>query len=193
MMLRDATSGQFELYDIANNQITSTFNIGTVGLDFQVAGFGDFNQDGSTDMMLRNRNTGQFELYDIVNNQITSAFNIGTVGLDFQVAGFGPFHAPGASDMILRNANTGQFEVYDIVNNQITTANSLGAVGLNFQVGGFAADPPTVSGAFTDTSNDQLVQAMAAFGASDAADGLNAGFVNADTQQQTTITTPQHA
>src|SRR2546429_3387018 len=134
------------------------------GWIFQVAGLGDFSQDGSTDMMLRNRNTGQFELYDIVNNQITSAFNIGTVGLDFQVAGFGPFHAPGASDMILRNANTGQFEVYDIVNNQITTANSLGAVGLNFQLGGFAVDPPTLSGTFTDISNDQLVQAMAGFG-----------------------------
>src|SRR5256886_7745452 len=123
-------------------------------------------------MILRNRNTGQFEPYDIGNHEITSALNLGTVGLDFQVAGFGPFHAPGASDMILRNANSGEFEVYDIVNNQITTANSLGTVGLDFQVGGFAVDPPTVSGTFTDISDDQLVQAMAGFGG-DANDGSN--------------------
>src|SRR5439155_235456 len=98
MLLRRATTGAFEVYDISNNiinnQITSAFNIGTVGLNFQVAGFGDFNQDGTTDMMLRNANTGQFEVYDIRNNAITSAFNIGTVGLDFQVAGLGPFHTP---------------------------------------------------------------------------------------------------
>ena len=112
------------------------------------------------------------------------------MGLDFQVAGFGPFHAPGASDMILRNANSGEFEVYDIVNNQITTANSLGAVGLNFQLGGFAVDPPTLSGTFTDISNDQLVQAMAGFGG-DAADDSNSVFPGDDTSQQPLLTTPQ--
>src|SRR5207248_2719287 len=147
-----------------NNNITNAAALGTVGLDFQLAGFGDFNRDSSTDMILRNRNTGQFELYNIRDNAITSASNLGTVGLNFQVAGFGPFHAAGASDMILRNANTGEFEVYDIVNNQITTANSLGTVGLDWSVGGFASDPPTLSGTITDISNDQLVQAMAGFG-----------------------------
>jgi hypothetical protein len=41
-----------------------------VGLDFQVAGFADFNQDGTTDMMLRNRNTGSFEIYGVKNNVV---------------------------------------------------------------------------------------------------------------------------
>src|SRR5262249_15817149 len=194
MMLRNTTSGQFELYDILNNQITSAFNIGTVGLDFQVAGFGDFNADGTTDMMLRNKNTGPFDVYHIITTGITSASNFGTVGLDFQVPGFGPFHAPGASDMILRNANTGEFFVYDIVNNQITTANSLGSVGLDWSLGGFAVDPPTLSGTFTDISNDQLVQAMAGFGGgSGAGESVNAAPLSADTSQQTFLTTPQHA
>ena len=161
-----------------------------MGLDFQVAGFADFNQDGTTDMTLRNRNTGQFEVYDIRNNAITSASNLGTVGLDFQVAGFGPFHGPGTSDMMLRNANTGQFEVYDIVNNQITSAFNVGAVGLDFQLGGFAIDPPTVSGTFTDMSSDQLVQAMAGFGG-DAADDSNSVLLGDDTSQQSLLTPPQ--
>jgi hypothetical protein len=193
MMLRSTTSGQFELYDIVNNQIASAFNIGTVGLDFQVAGFADFNQDGTTDMMLRNSNTGQFEIYDIRNNAITSAFNIGTVGPDFQVAGFGPFHAAGASDMILRNKTTGEFEVYDIVNNQITTSNSLGTVGLDWSVGGFAVDVPTGAGGSAGGANDQLVQAMAGFaGGGDAADDLNAADFGSDAQQPL-LTTLQNA
>jgi len=96
--------------------------------------------------------------------------------------------------LVLRNINTGQFEVYDIANNQITGAAPLGAVGLDWQMGGFAADPPTVSGAFTDISNDQLVQAMAGFGGSSGAgEGLNAGPLSAETSQQTLLTTPQHA
>jgi len=87
-MLRNRNTGQFELYDIVNNQITSAFNIGTVGLDFQVAGFGAFHAPGASDMILRNANTGQFEVYDIVNNQITTANSLGAVGLNFQVGGF---------------------------------------------------------------------------------------------------------
>jgi hypothetical protein len=39
MMLRNKNTGQFELYDIVNNQITSASNVGSVGLDFQVGGF----------------------------------------------------------------------------------------------------------------------------------------------------------
>jgi hypothetical protein len=191
MMLRHATTGQFELYDIVNNKITSAFNIGTVGLEFAVAGFADFNQDGTTDMMLRNSNTGLFEIYTIRSNAIVAASSPGIVGTDFQVAGFGVFHAGGTSDMILRNKNTGEFFVYDIVNNQITTANSLGSVGLDWSVGGFAADAPSASGASAGVSNDRLVQAMAGFAGGDAANDLNDAILGAaDISQPSFLTSP---
>jgi hypothetical protein len=61
---------------------------------------------------------------------------------------------------------------------------------LDFQVGGLAADPPTSN----SSQVAQLVQAMASFGGGGgAANGLNSGFVNADTSQRTLLTTPQHA
>ena len=95
---------------------------------------------------------------------------------------------------MLRNKNTGAFEVYNIANNQLTGAAPLGAVGLDWQLGGFAADPPTVSGTFTDISNDQLVQAMAGFtGSSGAGESLNTAPLGADTSQQALLTAPQHA
>jgi hypothetical protein len=88
MMLHNRNTGQFEVYDIRNNAITLAFNIGTVGLDFQVAGFGPFHAPGTSDMILRNANSGEFEIYDIVNNHITTANSLGTVGLDWSVGGF---------------------------------------------------------------------------------------------------------
>jgi hypothetical protein len=115
---------------------------------------------------------------------------LGTVGLEWQFAGVAPIHAAGASDLVLRKVNTGAFEVYDIANNQIAGAAMLGTVGLEWQLGGFAADPPSVSGTFTDISNDQLVQAMAGFGG-DAADDSNTVFLGDDTSQQTSLTPPQ--
>jgi hypothetical protein len=39
MILRNVNSGQFEVYDIVNNQITTANSLGAVGLDFQVGGF----------------------------------------------------------------------------------------------------------------------------------------------------------
>jgi hypothetical protein len=39
MMLRNVNTGQFEVYDIVNNQITSANSLGAVGLDWSVGGF----------------------------------------------------------------------------------------------------------------------------------------------------------
>jgi hypothetical protein len=188
VLLRNVNNGGLEVYDIANNQITNAAFIGTVGLDWQFSGVGNFSGvAGEIDLLLRNVNNGGLEVYNINNNQLTGAAFIGTIGLDWQYAGIAPIHAA-ASDLILRNVNSGAFEVYDIANNQLTGAASLGQVGLDWQLGGFAASSPTPSGA-----NGQLVQAMASFGGSGAAaDGSNAGFVNVDASQQTLLTTPQH-
>jgi len=168
-------------------------SFGTVGLDWQFSGVGNFSGvPGETDLLLRNVNTGGLEVYDINNNQLTGAAFIGTVGLDWQFAGIAPIHAAGASDLVLRNVNSGAFEVYDIANNQLTGAASLGTVGLDWQLGGFAADPPTGSMGNSDSSTSQLVQAMAGFGGG-AADTLTISPLSAETSQQTFLTTSQHA
>jgi hypothetical protein len=39
MVLRNTKTGAFEVYDIANNQITAASSLGQVGLDWQVGGF----------------------------------------------------------------------------------------------------------------------------------------------------------
>ena len=87
-MMRNANTGAFEVYDIGNNQIMSAFSLGTVGLNWQVAGFGPMNGAGASDMVLHDTNTGAFEVYDIANNQLTTAASLGSVGLDWQVGGF---------------------------------------------------------------------------------------------------------
>ena len=38
MVLRNTSTGAFEVYDIANNQITTSASLGQVGLDWQVGG-----------------------------------------------------------------------------------------------------------------------------------------------------------
>jgi len=43
MLLRNSNTGQFNVYDISHNALTSAASIGTVGLEWTVAGFGDFS------------------------------------------------------------------------------------------------------------------------------------------------------
>src|SRR5262249_60489409 len=95
MMMRNTNTGAFMIYDISNDQITSSSLLGTVGLEWQVAGFGPMNGAGTSDMALRNVNTGAFQVYNIANNQLTGSASLGAVGLDWQPGGL-PRHLPGA-------------------------------------------------------------------------------------------------
>ena len=60
MLMRNSNTGAFEIYDIGNNQITSAAPMGQVGLEWSVAGFGDFStrRQRDRDMLMRNSNTG---------------------------------------------------------------------------------------------------------------------------------------
>src|SRR6266446_8302057 len=59
MILRNVNTGQFEVYDIVNNQITTANSLGAVGLDFQVGGFaadpptGAMGRTGSTSQLVQ--------------------------------------------------------------------------------------------------------------------------------------------
>jgi hypothetical protein len=198
LLVRNSNTGGLQVYNISDNQIYDSAFIGTVGLEWEFSGVGDFSSvPGESDLLLRNSNTGGLEILDINNNQVTGSAFLGTVGLEWQFAGVAPVRDADVSDLVLRNVNTGAFQVYNIANNHLTGSAPLGAVGVEWQLGGFApigSVPPPFQPAAMDGSTSQLVQAMAGFGGgSGADDGLNAGFVNAETSQQPLLTTSQHA
>src|SRR5437868_15218041 len=67
MLLRNANSGGFQVYDITND-ITGSAFLGNVGLNWQAMGFGNFSSRGENDMILRNSGDGGMQVYDIHNN-----------------------------------------------------------------------------------------------------------------------------
>ena len=154
MLLRDTnpaspTAGAFQIYDIANNNITGTAFLGAVGPNWQVLAFGSFGPVvGNSDMLLRDSNPaagGALQVYNISNNQIMGSAPMGAVGLDWQFSGVGNFgNVPGESDLLLRNVNNGGLQVYDIANNQLTGSAFIGPVGTDWQfsgVGNFSSIP----------------------------------------------------
>jgi hypothetical protein len=95
MLLRNSTSGRFQVYNVApnSNNIAGSVSLGTVGLNWQFSGIGNFSSLGETDMMLRDANTGGFQVYDIANNQITGTAFMGTVGWSGRSAASAVFRA----------------------------------------------------------------------------------------------------
>jgi len=204
MILRDTGTGDFDVYNIRNNQITGSAAIGKVGLEWQFSGVGNFSSNpGESDLILRDSNAGKLDIYNVTNNQLTFLAPITfPVGSDWQFAGVAPVSGPGGSDLVLRNVNSGEFWVYNIANNQLAGNRSLAKVGSEWQLGGFA---PTASNGFMRNSGgplasqppaagsaSQLVQAMAGFGGG-ASDTSTISPLGADSSQQTFLTTPQHA
>src|SRR5690349_20673250 len=102
MMLRNTATGQFQVYNIRNNQITGSASVGTVGLDWQFSGVGNFSSNpGESDMILHNANTGELLVYNISNNQFTGTTSLGAVGTEWLFAGVASIRIPGAADLVL--------------------------------------------------------------------------------------------
>jgi hypothetical protein len=104
MIMRNANSGGMVIYDINNNQVTSAYFIGAVGLDWQFAGVAPVSAAGRSDLVLRNTNTGAFQVYNIAFNSLNGSASLGVVGLDWSLGGLavdpptGAGGAMGASD-----------------------------------------------------------------------------------------------
>ena len=148
MLMRNSKTNDVAIYDIKNDQITGSFDLGNIGSDWQVqsglfglgkiAPIGNFSSLGESDLILRNVNTGELKVWDISNNQVTNTASLGTISLDWQIVGSGDFSSrPGETDLMLRNANTGALEVVDIRNNQMSGPYSIGSAGSTQKVVGF--------------------------------------------------------
>ena len=62
--------------------------MGQIGLEWTIAGVGDFSANANeTDMLMRNSHTGVYELYDIGNNTVTLTTGMGQVGLEWSISG----------------------------------------------------------------------------------------------------------
>jgi microcystin-dependent protein len=76
------SAGQYEIYDISNSAILTSYPLGQVGTNWQFAGLGTFFGSDPGDMLLRNSSTGGFQVYNVSSNNITNTGFLGTVGLN---------------------------------------------------------------------------------------------------------------
>jgi hypothetical protein len=113
---RNSGSGQNHLFSMAGNLIEQSLGITSVpnpGI-WEVAGNGDYNGDGKTDILWRNNVTGQNHMYLMDGETVVSSVSTTTVPNPnlWKVAGNGDYNGDGNSDILWRHAVTGQNHMY---------------------------------------------------------------------------------
>jgi len=87
--------------------------LSTVGSPWVVAGFGDFDGNGTSDVLWRNTSSGENYIYFMDGATILSEGFIRSVPAgDWSVAGVGDFDRDGKSDILWRNSASGDNYVY---------------------------------------------------------------------------------
>jgi hypothetical protein len=140
--------------------------------------------------MVMQQNNGNYWLYTYQpSTNSLSGTLVGAIGSNFHVVGFGSLGTSGQDEMLMQDA-AGAFEVYQYsAGENAFVGTSMGAVGAPWVVDDIAADPS--SGA-SGASTEQLVQAMASFGTTAAANSAPVPALGtAEQTQQTVLTRPQ--
>ena len=107
--------------------IISSAGVNTVAdLNWQVAGNGDYNGDGKSDILWRNNSSGQNWMYLMDGATILSSVGVNTVPTIWQVAGSGDYDGDGKSDILWRHSGSGQNWLYRMDGATITSS-----VGIN--------------------------------------------------------------
>jgi len=96
-----------------NKACTASFNSGSDLVLWNIAGTGDFNGDGKSDILWRNTSTGMVNMWLMNGSSMTSWANIlGAGNTDWMVAGVGDFNGDGKADILWRNSSTGMVTMW---------------------------------------------------------------------------------
>ena len=111
-----------------------TYNVTT---DWQVAGVGDFNGDGQSDILWRDTN-GDVDIWTANPGSSPASFKaqpVTYVSTDWQIKGVGDYNGDGKADILWQNVNTGDVTVWESNPTSLTyTPVNLGVVSADWHV-----------------------------------------------------------
>ena len=124
--------GQNWMYLMNGADIDSSVRVNTVPMDWEVAGNGDYNGDGKSDILWRHTGfggvggDGRNWMYLMNGAVINSSVSVNTVPTAWRVADNGDYNGDGNADILWRNDTTGQNWEY-----QMSGSTIINSVGIN--------------------------------------------------------------
>jgi hypothetical protein len=129
ILWQNISSGQTQIWMMNGTDIQSGNNLppANLGTSWQVAGTGDFNGDGESDILWRNNSSGRTQIWLMNGTDIQSGNNFtpANLGTSWQVEGTGDFNGDGKSDILWQNTSSGQTQIWMMNGTDILSGNNL--------------------------------------------------------------------
>jgi kumamolisin len=107
ILWRDTQSGEVDIWFMNGGSVASKAYVGTVGLDWKIAGIAHFNGDGKSDILWQNTVSGDFAIW-IMNGSSYVGYLFGSQGAQWSIAGVADLDNTGFADILWRNVANGQ-------------------------------------------------------------------------------------
>ena len=123
-------------WQISNGKWVASINPGSHPIGSKVAGVGDFNHDGTSDLLWVNSSTNAVDAWKLSNGKWAASIDLGTSSAGYQVAGTGDFNGDGTSDVLWFNPGTNQTDIWILSNGQWAASTTIGAHPAGYQIAG---------------------------------------------------------
>jgi hypothetical protein len=140
----DGTDTLFSIEHVKFADITLNLSSGNVQFDthpagWTLAGVGDLNGDGTSDVVWYDASKGNtVDLWKVANGQWAGSVDLGSHPAGSQLAGIGDLNGDGTGDLLWFNPATGNVDLWKISNGQLGSSVNIGPHPLGYQVAGIA-------------------------------------------------------
>jgi hypothetical protein len=126
---RSTTTGDVQMWVMNGTQIVNTVDLGIVPLNWTVAGIGDFDGNGSTDLLWRD-SAGNVGIWLMNGTTITSTKVLGNVPLNWTITQTGDYNGDGKSDVLWMDSS-GNVAAWFMNGAAITSTPVYGSIGIS--------------------------------------------------------------
>jgi hypothetical protein len=138
VLFQNARTGERGVWLMIGTNVADWASLGTVPLEWQIAGTGDFNGDGQIDILFQNTRTGERGVWLMIGTDVADWRSLGVVPLEWQIAGTADFNGDRQTDILFQNTRTGERGVWLMIGTNVADWASLGTVPLEWQIAGTA-------------------------------------------------------
>ena len=123
-----------DLWTLSNGKWAGSSDVGPHPAGYQVAGMGDLNGDGSSDVLWFNPSTNQTDVWLLANGKWAASTTIGAHPAGYQVGGIGDVNHDGTSDVVWFNPSNGDVDIWQVQNGTPVQVASFNVGGTGFKL-----------------------------------------------------------
>jgi len=121
---------------LSNGNWSASIDPGGHPLGSHIAGVGDFNRDGTSDLLWFNPSNMAAEVWTLANAKWAASASIGTHPAGYNIAGIGDFNGDGHGDVLWVNPTNNQTDIWNLQNGQWFASTTIGPHPMGYQFAG---------------------------------------------------------